>query len=412
MEAHRAFDAQVLGSILESRVGLEFYRLLDKLPSAAYTCDAEGLITYFNRHALELWGREPVLNDPIDRFCGSFKLFTLDGTPISHDKCWMALALRDQREYNGHEIVIERPDGSHCTALAHANPVLDDSGLVCGAVNILVDITERARAEEIRKQAENALREAARTKDEFLAMLVHELRGPLAPMSSAIHSLKLQSSIPPDVQWAWEVIDRQMAHMNRLVDDLLDLSRMTRNELALRKESTVLEEIVRAGLEAARPFIDARGHALTIEIASDPIQLDADPMRLAQAISNLLHNAAKYTEPGGRIWLAAARAGNEVVVTIRDTGMGVPAEKMPHIFEMFMQVEPSLARSQSGLGIGLALVKRIVELHGGRVEARSDGPGQGSTFTLRFPLATEPGQPRIRRKLDVAPADQPGRGER
>ena len=403
MEAQRAFDAQVLGSILESRVGLEFYRLLDKLPSAAYTCDAEGMITYFNRHALELWGREPVLNDPIDRFCGSFKLFTSDGTPIPHDQCWMALALRDQREYNGHEIVIERPDGSHCTALAHANPVLDDSGLICGAVNILVDITERARAEEIRKQAEHALRAAARTKDEFLAMLVHELRGPLAPMSSAIHCLKLQTASPPDVQWAWDVIDRQMAHMNRLVDDLLDLSRMTRNELALRKESTTLEEIVRAGLEAARPFIDARGHALTLEIAPDPIQLDADPMRLAQAISNLLHNAAKYTEPGGRIWLAADRVGNEVVVTVRDTGMGIPAEKLPHIFEMFMQVEPSLERSQGGLGIGLALVKRIVELHGGRVEGRSDGPGKGSTFALRFPVATGPAKPRIR-KLDVAPA--------
>jgi len=405
MEAHRAFDVQALGSILESRVGLEFYRLLDKLPSAAYTCDAEGLITYYNRHALELWGRKPTLNDPIDRFCGSFKLFTPDGTPISHDECWMALALRDQREYNSHEIVIERPDGSRCTALAHANPILDDSGLVCGAVNILVDITERARAEEIRKEAESALRGAAQTKDEFLAMLVHELRGPLAPMSSAIHCLKLQSPSPPEVQWAWEVIDRQMAHMNRLVDDLLDLSRMTRNELALRKESTSLEEIVRAGIEAARPFIDARGQTLAIEIAPDPIQLDADPMRLAQAISNLLHNAAKYTEPGGRIWLTAEPAENEVVVTVRDTGMGIPAEKLPHIFEMFMQAEPSLERSQSGLGIGLALVKRIVELHGGRVEGRSDGPGQGSTFALKFPVATRHGQPRTRRKLDVAPAN-------
>ena len=398
MEAHRAFEAQVLGSILESRAGLEFYRLLDKLPSAAYTCDAEGLITYFNRHALELWGREPLLNDPIDRFCGSFKLFSSDGTPIPHDECWMALALRDQREYNGHEIIIERPDGSRCTALAHANPVLDDSGLVCGAVNILVDITERARVEELQKQAESALRAAAQSKDEFLAMLVHELRGPLAPMSSAVHCLKLQGSSPPEVQWAWKVIDRQMAHMNRLVDDLLDLSRVTRNELALRKESTMIEEIVRAGIEAARPFIDARGHALTIEIAPDPIQLDADPMRLAQTISNLLHNAAKYTEPGGRIWLSAERDGNEVVVMVRDTGMGIPAEKLPHIFEMFMQVEPSLERSQTGLGIGLALVKRIVELHGGRVEGHSDGVGQGCTFTLRFPIATEPRQPRTRLK--------------
>jgi PAS domain S-box-containing protein len=396
-----------LGSVLESRVGIEFYRLLDKLPSAAYTCDAEGLITYFNRHAVELWGRKPQLNDPIDRFCGSFKLFTPDGTPIPHDECWMALALRDQREYNGHEIVIERPDGGWCTALAHANPILDDAGLVCGAVNILVDITERARVEELQKEAESALRAAAQSKDEFLAMLVHELRGPLAPMSSAIHCLKLQSSNPPEVQWAWGVIDRQMAHMNRLVDDLLDLSRVTRNELALRKERTTLGEIVRAGIETAQPFIDAGGHTLAVEVAPDSIHLDADPMRLAQAISNLLHNAAKYTEPGGRIWLAAELAGDEVVVTVRDTGMGIPAEKLPYIFEMFMQVEPSLERSQTGLGIGLALVKRIVELHGGRVECHSGGPGQGSTFALHFPIATELRQPRIRRKLDVAPADQP-----
>jgi len=298
------------------------------------------------------------------------------------------------------EIVIERPDGSRCTALAHANPIMDESGVVCGAVNILVDITERVRTEELRKQAERALRDAARTKDEFLAMLVHEVRGPLAPMTTAIDCLKLKSTIPADVQWAWEVVDRQLAMMRRLVDDLLDLARMTRNELTLRKETVQLEDVVRAGVEAACPFIDAKGHTLTVEIAPRPIRLDADAMRLAQAISNLLHNAAKYTEPGGRIWLTADQVGNEVVITVRDTGVGVPAEKLPHIFEMFMQAEPSLERSQTGLGIGLALVKRLVELHGGRVEGRSEGSGQGCTFTLRLPAASA-------RKLDVVPAVPP-----
>ena len=398
MEAHRSLD-ETLESVLDSRVGLEFYRLLDRLPSAAYTCDAEGLITYYNLHALELWGRKPRLNHPADRFCGSFKLFTPDGAPIPHSECWMALALRDQREYNGHEIVIERPDGSRVSALAHANPILDDSGQLCGAVNILVDITERVRVEALRQQAEGALRAAARAKDEFLAMLVHELRGPLAPITTALDYLRTQGAHRPETKWAWDVIDRQMALMVRLVDDLLDLSRMSRNELALRKEPTELSAVVQAGLESARPFIDAGGHTLTVEIAPDSIPLDADAMRLGQALSNLLHNAAKYTERGGQIWLTASRVDNQAVIIVRDTGIGIPADKLPHVFELFMQAEPALERSQSGLGIGLALVKRIVELHGGVVDAGSDGIGQGSTFTVRLPA-----RPKSQSKVDVATA--------
>ena len=158
---------------------LQFRRLLEKLPAGAYTCDTEGLITYFNQHAVELWGRAPKLNDPVDRFCGSFKLFSTDGSPMAHDECWMAMALQMDTEYNAHEIVIERPDGQRLTALAHANPIHDESGKLLGAVNVLVDISDR-------KRAEDALKEADRSKNEFLATLAHELRNPLAPIRNAL----------------------------------------------------------------------------------------------------------------------------------------------------------------------------------------------------------------------------------
>jgi len=165
----------------------DLHRLLDDLPAGAYICDRDGLITYFNQHALELWGRAPRLNDPSDRFCGSFRLFAADGSAIPRDQCWMALALKTDREYNGHEIVIERPDGQRRTALAHASPIHDESGTVLGAVNVLTDITER-------KQAEDVLKRADRSKNEFLAILAHELRNPLAPIRSAVQILQLKGT--------------------------------------------------------------------------------------------------------------------------------------------------------------------------------------------------------------------------
>src|ERR1019366_9623443 len=164
----------------------EFRRLLDKLPAGAYTCDSQGLITYFNPHAVQIWGRAPKLNDPVDRFCGSFRLFAADGAPINHDRCWMALALQMNNEFNGHEIIVERPDGRRLTVLAHANPLRDDAGRLFGAVNVLVDISDR-------KQAEEVLKTADRAKNEFLATLAHELRNPLAPIRNAVHVLHLKA---------------------------------------------------------------------------------------------------------------------------------------------------------------------------------------------------------------------------
>ena len=359
---------------------LRFRGLLEKLPAGAYTCDPSGLITYYNQHAVQLWGRSPKLNDPVDRFCGSFKLYAMDGSPITHDQCWMAMALKNCLEYNGHEIIIERPDGHRLTALAHANPIHDEGGKLVGAVNVLVDISDR-------KRSEDALREADRSKNEFLATLAHELRNPLAPIRAAVKILQLKANATPESQSALDVIDRQTRQMTRLIDDLLDVARITSNKLELRNELIELNEVFNAAIETSRPVIDQRGHKLTVEVPAEPIYLDGDAVRLAQVISNLLNNAAKYTERGGRIWLTAAKRGNDVVVKVRDDGMGIAPEALPRIFEMFKQAEPSAGKSPDGLGIGLTLVKRLVQMHGGMITVRSDGPGKGSEFILALPIS-------------------------
>ncbi|HMJ24832.1 MAG TPA: ATP-binding protein [Pyrinomonadaceae bacterium] len=367
---------------------LPFRAFLERLPAGAYTCDPDGLITYFNQHAAQLWGRSPKLNDPIDRFCGSFKLYAIDGSPILHNQCWMALALQNLREYNGHEIMIERPDGRRLTALAHANPIHNEMGRLIGAVNVLVDISDR-------KQAEEALKEADRSKNEFLATLAHELRNPLAPIRAAVKVLQIKSKPTPESQSALDVIERQTRQMTRLIDDLLDIARITSNKLELRRAPIELSQVLSAAVETSRPLIEQRGHKLIVKAAAAPIHIDGDLVRLAQVISNLLNNAAKYTDRGGRIWLESSRKKDEAVVKVIDTGVGISAEMLPRIFEMFTQAGRA-NESRSGLGIGLTLVKRLVEMHGGTITAHSDGVGQGSEFVLRMPVA-----------LAKAPADLP-----
>ncbi len=375
----------------------QFQTLLESLPAGAFTCDSDGLITSYNRRAVEFWGREPKLNDPMDRFCGSFKMFSSDGSPIRHDQCWMALALLNDKAYNGCEIIVERPDGQLLTGLAHANPIHDDSGKLVGAMNFLVDITDRKRAEAHE-------READRSKDEFLATLSHELRNPLAPIRNAVRILQLKTSLSPESSWALEVVNRQMQQMTRLIDDLLDVSRITRNKFELRKATVELAEVVLVALETSRPLLEAAGHDLTVTVPPPPpIYLDADLTRLAQVLSNLLNNAAKYTEPGGRIWLTAERQGSDAVFRVRDTGIGIPPEMLTHIFDMFTKVDRSPERVQGGLGIGLTLVKRLVEMHGGTVEARSEGRGQGSEFIIRLPIVIEEFCPPNRLKKEAGP---------
>ena len=362
----------------------EFRRLLDKLPAGAYTCDASGLITYYNSRAVELWGRAPKLHDVADRYCGSFRLFALDGTPIAHDKCWMALALQNNQEYNGREIVIERPDGVRVTALAHANPIRDEQGRLCGAVNVLVDISDH-------KAAEEALRTASRYKDEFLATLAHELRNPLAPLRNAVQILNLKVPRSPETTTALAVIDRQMKQMTRLIDDLIDLSRITRNKIELQRRLVRLADVVHGALETSQPLIEAGGHRFTLTMPGEPIRLEADATRLAQVVSNLLNNAAKFTPRGGHITLRIERDGDDAVLRVRDTGIGIDPEALPFIFEMFAQADHSLERTHAGLGVGLTLVRRLVELHGGTVEARSEGRDHGAEFIVRLPAACKSG---------------------
>jgi two-component system CheB/CheR fusion protein len=493
------------------RGDLEFRHLLAKLPAAAYTCDADGLITYFNERAVQLWGREPKLEDPVDRFCGSFRLFSPDGSPIPHDECWMALALRDGKAYNEQEIVIERPAGDRCIVLAYANPFLDERGKLVGAVNVLVDVTDRRRAELARAQlaaivessddaiiskdlngviqswnaaaqrlfgytAEQAvgrhisflipadradeedrilarlragervyhfdtvrvrsdgqpihvsltispirdeaglivgaskivrditnrkqdeeriyglmtqLKEADLRKNEFLAMLAHELRNPLAPLLNMLEIMKRGDGNGEVIEQVRSTLERQLGQMVRLVDDLLDMSRITRSKLELRKECVELAAVIHQSVEACRPLAERAKHELNVSLPPEPIYLHADPVRLAQVFGNLLNNACKYTEPGGRIWLTVERQGSEVVVNVKDTGLGIPSDKLASIFEMFTQIDRSLDRSQGGLGIGLTLVKRLVEMHGGSVEAYSDGQGLGSEFVVRLPMLIE-----------------------
>jgi signal transduction histidine kinase len=237
-----------------------------------------------------------------------------------------------------------------------------------------------------REAAARAAAEAAnRTKDEFLATLSHELRNPLAPLRNALEILSLPGADPALAEQARQTMERQLKHMVRLVDDLLDLSRISRGVVTLRKERVELASAVHAALETSAPLIRQRGHDLVVQLPEEPVYLHADPTRLAQVFANLLHNAAKYTEPRGHLRLTGERVDDEVVVRVWDTGIGIPADALGRVFEIFAQVEHAGTRAQGGLGVGLSLVRGLVELHGGTVEAHSDGPGRGSVFTVRLP---------------------------
>jgi signal transduction histidine kinase len=240
------------------------------------------------------------------------------------------------------------------------------------------EVAERARAEQ-------ALQEADRNKDEFLAMLAHELRNPLAPIHNALQLMRMQPSAGQS-QWAQEVIQRQLAYLTRLVDDLLDVSRITRGKIALTREPVEVATLLTRALETIDPLLQERGHTLTLQVPPEPLRVDGDPTRLTQALGNVLGNAAKYTERGGRIELTCEPHGAEVEIRVRDNGIGIPAELLPRIFDLFTQLDRRTDHSASGLGIGLALVRRLVEMHGGSVSALSAGAGAGSEFVIKLPL--------------------------
>jgi len=271
-------------------------------------------------------------------------------------------------------------------------PVMGPEGDVIAVAGTTRDVTERQQAEQaIRDQAER-LRESDRAKDEFLATLAHELRNPLAPLRNSLSLLEMAG--PPDARTApiHKMMERQVNHLVRLVDDLLEMSRVSRGTFALRKERVDIATVVRNAVETSEPLIRAAGHGLDIAVPEVPVWLEGDPVRLAQILANLLNNAARYTDDGGQITVRAHREGGSAVIAVCDNGVGIAAEALPRMFAMFTRGAPASARSQGGLGIGLALARRLAEMHGGTLDARSDGPGRGSEFTLRLPVADAPAQ--------------------
>jgi signal transduction histidine kinase len=248
------------------------------------------------------------------------------------------------------------------------------------------DFIQRSKIEQALKKSEEALREADCRKDEFLALIAHELRNPLAPVRYALATMKNAQRTLDQQKRAEEVIERQVAQMSRLLDDLLDVSRITRGAVELKKSRTELTVALGSAIEAARPMLDTKHHMLSLDLPKYPVRLDADPVRLTQIFSNLIINAAKYTDRGGHIQVRAAQEGHEVVVAVRDNGIGISAEMMPKLFTFFTQAHPALERTEGGLGVGLALVRALVTLHGGHIEANSEGVNKGSEFIVRFPI--------------------------
>ena len=374
-----------------------FRALFDRGPIAIYSCDAAGIAQEFNPCAVQLWGREPKRGDNDERFSGSYKLYLPDGTFVPREQSPMAAVISgDSAGAYDQEFIIERPDGSRISIIANTVPLKNEQGQITGGMCCFYDITERNRLERKSLEQAQALADLDRRKDEFLAMLSHELRNPLAALANAVQLLRLQKSEAPLQQQARHVIERQLGQLTHLVDDLLEVSRITTGRVQLRQQQIALSGIVERAVETAQPLIDQRRHQLQVSLPLEPVFLLGDAARLEQVLVNLLTNAAKYTDEGGHIWLSAevAKAAEVaangaavpmVVIRVRDTGIGIAPELLPRIFDLFTQADRALDRSQGGLGIGLCLVQRLVELHGGSVEAHSV-LGQGSEFVVRLPL--------------------------
>jgi PAS domain S-box-containing protein len=352
-----------------------FRALADASPALIYQFDSRGRALYFNQRFAELRGI------PAGQVLGSnwHTMVHPDDLPGCFDA--LGLAVRERRPCQ-QRLRLRGADGQWHWFESHSVPWYSGTGEHRGQVGIAIDITEAVRAEQ-------ALRDADRRKDEFLATLAHELRNPLAPISNAVQLLG-QPQGRRRADRLVEVVQRQVKHIVRLVDDLMEVSRITRGTLQLSVAPVNLQEIVQAAVETSQPEIERERHRLTVTLPDEPVVLEADKVRLTQVFANLLNNAARYTEPGGAIELMVRREGQDAVVAVRDTGIGIPGDQLPRVFDMFAQLHRDSARGLGGLGIGLTMVRSLVELHGGSVQVASDGPGRGSQFTVRLPLPAGP----------------------
>jgi PAS domain S-box-containing protein len=369
----------------------------DALPVLIAYIDADRRYRYNNREYERWWGvpRDALRGKTVREVVGADNYPPVAG-PIEE-------ALRGRGQ--AFEARVRFPVAGERDVQVTYVPHAGEDGAVKGFFSLVEDVTER-------KQAELELREAARRKDEFLAMLAHELRNPLSAISGAVQ-LARRNGWQHHQGWTEEVLDRQVRNLSRLIDDLLDVARVSRGAVRLRTEVLELAPVLRAAEASARPLVDERRHRLEVSAPEEGLRVNGDPTRLEQVVVNLLTNAARYTEPGGRIDLSARREGAEAVVTVKDNGKGIPPGQLAKVFELFVQGDRSLARSEGGLGIGLTLVRSLVAMHGGTVTARSDGPGLGSEFTVRLPAVDEPAdRPAPRPAATTDAAEPPGKARR
>lgn len=329
---------------------------------------------------------EPMHGLASGSFAGTMTAFQELVHPEDREMVNQALtrALQGGREYDQEHRNLW-PDGSVHWMSGKGQVIRDETGQPVRMIGIAMDVTARKTLEKELEQRVHELAEGDRRKDEFLAMLAHELRNPLAPIRNALQILKTPSAGESLIKMAQEVMDRQTQQLTRLVEDLLDVSRITRGKINLHRETIELAAVVKRASETARPLMEEQRHDFTVHLPPDPILIHGDLVRLAQALANVLNNAGKYTEKGGQVQVLAERADGTAIIRVRDTGIGISAEVLPRIFDLFTQAERSLDRSQGGLGIGLTLVRTLVEMHGGSVQANSAGPGRGSEFVLRLP---------------------------
>ena len=396
---------------VQLRASEERYRtLFDLAPVAVYSCAASGVIEEFNRCAVELWGRTPALGDTDERFCGSFKLFRPDGTFMPHDQCPMAEVLSGAiSEARDAEVLIERPDGSRISVVVNIRALKNQAGEVTGAINCFFDVTDRKQGEAARARLAAQMREANEhlvvgtvrahmmaegaeeanhLKDELLATVSHELRTPLNAIMGWARMLG-SKQLPPDrASNALVVIDRNALALAHIIEDLLDVTRIVAGTLHLAPQAVDLVVVTQAALDVVRPLAMTRG--VQLEFSPDLSAIDivsGDAGRLQQVIVNLLANAIKFTAEGGRVDVFIAPSNGHMEIRVVDTGQGLSPDFLPHVFERFRQADGTPTRRRSGLGLGLAIVRELVELHGGTVSAASPGLGRGATFTVRLPIS-------------------------
>lgn len=357
---------------------------LESIGDAVMAVDVEGNVTFMNPSASALTGYavEDVLGEPVERV---FQIINEDTRAEVESP--VARVLREGVVVGlANHTILVRQDGTELAIDDSAAPIRAADGEMLGVVLVFHDVTERRQLEKKLREHRDSLAQGDRRKDEFLAMLAHELRNPLAPLLSGSQVLRASSTADSTTRRVADIMERQIRHLARLIDDLLDVSRITRGSIELRQSAVSLRPILEQAVEMTAPLVTKREHELTLDLPPASLEVHADPTRLAQVFANLLSNAAKFTEPRGHLNLAVEVSGNEAVVRVRDDGVGIVAEMLPKVFEMFSQADKSLERTEGGLGLGLTVAQVLVEMHGGSIEARSDGLGMGSEFVVRLPL--------------------------